>query len=66
MVASRRLKELRWARRMSQKSLAESIGVHATVLSRIENNKVKCGELLSRRLGDYFMCDWRYFMSEDI
>jgi len=60
-----RLKEMRWSQKITQRKLADDIGVHASVLSRIEQGRSKCGELLSRRLGDYFMCDWRYFMSED-
>lgn len=61
-----RLKELRLHKKYSQRSLAEAIGVHPSVLCRIEQGEAKCGELISRRLGDFFMCDWKYFMSEEL
>jgi transcriptional regulator with XRE-family HTH domain len=66
MESIRRLREMRINAQISQKDLALKIGMQPTIISRIECGRAKCGELIARRLGDYFMCDWKYFLSEDV
>ncbi len=58
-----RLRELRLSQNLKQNELAAAIEVLPGALSRIERGHVRCGELMARRLGQYFMCDWRYFLT---
>lgn len=55
------LRQFRLKRQISSKELAEQIHVFPEQISRIETGLGECGELMARRLGEYFGVDWRIF-----
>jgi len=56
-------RKFRTERNLTTKELAQSLNVFQEQLSRIENGHTKCGELMARRLGEYFGVDWRVFVN---
>lgn len=58
------LNKCRKSKNLKIKELADQIGIARTSLSAIEHKRITCGELVARRLGDYFDMDWALFLSE--
>lgn len=55
------LRQFRLKRQLTCKELAQRVHVFPEQLSRIEIGAQKCGELMARRLGEYFGVEWRIF-----
>jgi transcriptional regulator with XRE-family HTH domain len=59
-----KVREVRKRRGLKTKDLAEAIGVVPNYISRIEYGTEACGELMARRIGEYFGLAWKQFLSE--
>ena len=57
------LREMRVKAGISQKDLAERIGCDKNIICSIEYNRYPVGELMARRLGEFFEVDWKVFMA---
>lgn len=56
-------RQFRKEKGLTTKQLAQRIHVFPEQLSRIEIGHTKCGELMARRLGEYFGVDWKVFVN---
>ena len=58
------LKELRMTKMITQKQLAEIVGVERATIGNIENKVAKPSIKTAMALGKYFNVDWRGFFEE--
>jgi len=58
------LRKCRQSKGMSTIELGKSLGILPNYISKIEYGKITCGELMARRLGEFFGMDWKLFLNE--
>ncbi len=56
------LRAHRHSRKITQKALAEAIGVSQHHISEMENGKRSIGKEIAKRIGEYFKKDYRRFL----
>ena len=58
------LRKIRKKYAISGYELARRLGLVKNTISLIEYKRISCGELMSRRLGEFFNEDWKKFLSK--
>lgn len=58
------LKEIRTKKNITQKKLADIVGVKRVTITNIENGINKPSISTAKKLGDYFGFDWKIFFSD--